>query len=74
VANAFVIALATRKSSVVLRVLAWGLFVFEALLVLSARTHYTIDVLGGIFVAYAIHRVSLDVAARLGRTRAEDLS
>jgi hypothetical protein len=61
-ANAFVIALATRKSSVVLRVLAWGLFVFEALLVLSARTHYTIDVLGGIFVAYSVHRISLDLA------------
>jgi hypothetical protein len=62
VANAFVIALATRESSLVLRVLAWGLVVFEALLVLSARTHYTIDVLGGIFVAYTIHRISLDLA------------
>jgi hypothetical protein len=62
VANAFVIALATRESFLVLRVLAWGLFVFEVLLVLSARTHYTIDVLGGIFVAYSIHRISLDLA------------
>jgi hypothetical protein len=62
VANAFVIALATRESFLVLRFLAWGLFVFEVLLVLSARTHYTIDVLGGIFVAYSVHRVSLDLA------------
>jgi hypothetical protein len=62
VANASVIAFATRESFLVLRVLAWGLFVFEVLLVLSARTHYTIDVLGGIFVAYSIHRISLDLA------------
>jgi hypothetical protein len=33
--------------------------------VLSARTHYTIDILGGMFVAYTIHRVSLDVSAAL---------
>jgi hypothetical protein len=61
VANAFVIALATRESSLILRVLAWGLVVFEVLLVLSARTHYTIDVLGGMFVAYSVHRISLDL-------------
>ena len=61
VANAFIIALATRESFVILRVLAWGLVMFEVLLVLSARTHYTIDVLGGIFVAYSVHRISLDL-------------
>lgn len=39
VANASVIALATRESFLVLRVLAWGLFVFEVLLVcLRGRT------------------------------------
>jgi PAP2 superfamily protein len=62
VANAFVIALATRKSSPILKMLAWSMFVFEILLVLSARTHYTIDILGGIFVAYSVHRLSLDLA------------
>ena len=46
----------------------------EILLVLAVRTHYTIDVLGGIFVAYAIHRVSLDVAGRLRGTRGQDLA
>ncbi len=61
VANAFVIALATRRSSLILKMLAWSLFMFEMLLVLSARTHYTIDVLGGMFVAYTVHRLSLDL-------------
>src|SRR5207249_5984705 len=61
VANAFVIALATRRSPALLRIAAWSLFAFEVLLVLSARTHYTIDVLGGIFVAYSVHRISLDL-------------
>jgi PAP2 superfamily protein len=65
VANALVIALATRESPRPLKILAWSLFVFEALLVLSARTHYTIDVLGGMFVAYSVHRLSLDVERRL---------
>ena len=62
VANAFIIALAARRSSRPLKLLAWSLFAFEVLLVLSARTHYTIDVLGGMFVAYSVHRVSLDLA------------
>jgi hypothetical protein len=68
-ANATLIALAAagRRSWVV--VLAWAHVAFQILLVLAVRTHYTIDVLGGIFVAYAIHRVSLDLAARLGRRR-----
>ena len=65
VANAFVIALATRESSRSVKLAAWGLFVFEILLVLSARTHYTIDILGGLFVAYSVHRISLDVEQRL---------
>jgi len=53
---AFVIALATRESSLTLKMLAWSLFVFETLLVLSARTHYTIDILGGITELIRLHQ------------------
>jgi len=67
-ANAVLIALATAGSRPLLKGLAWGNVAFEILLVLSTRTHYTIDVLGGIFVAYTIHRVSLDVTASLARS------
>ena len=64
VANAFVIALATAGSRPLLKALAWSLFAFEILLVLSARTHYTIDVIGALFVGYSIHRLSLDLVDR----------
>lgn len=67
-ANAVLIALATTGRRPWIKGLAWGTVAFEILLVLSTRTHYTIDVLGGIFVAYTIHRVSLDVAAGLARS------
>ena len=66
-ANAVLIALAAGGSRAWIRWLAWSFVAFEILLVISTRTHYTIDVLGGIFVAYTIHRVSLDVAAALNR-------
>ncbi len=73
VANAFVIALATRQSSPLVKIVAWTLFVFEILLVLSARTHYTIDILGGMFVAYTVHRLSLDLKSLLqSRTMTTD--
>ena len=67
-ANAVLIALAAGGCRPWLRGLAWGNVAFEILLVLSTRTHYTIDVVGGIFVAYTIHRVSLDVSAALARS------
>jgi PAP2 superfamily C-terminal len=67
VANAFIIALATKKKPSWIRVVAWVFVLFQILLVLSARTHYTIDVLGGLFVAYSIHRVSIDITAVLNR-------
>jgi hypothetical protein len=67
VANAFIIALATGRSAVWLRVVTWSFLVFQILLVLSARTHYTIDIIGGIFIAYVFHRVSLDLVARWRR-------
>jgi hypothetical protein len=67
VANAFVIALATKKSPRWIKVVAWAFVSFQILLVLSARTHYTIDVLGGLFVGYTIHRISLDVTTALSR-------
>lgn len=60
VANAFVIALAARGAHPALRAVAWAGVVFETLLVLSTRTHYSIDVIGGLFVAYTAHRLSLD--------------
>jgi len=66
-ANAVLIALATGGGRSWIKGLAWANVAFQILLVLSTRTHYTIDVLGGIFVAYSIHRVSLDVAAVLNR-------
>jgi len=69
-ANAVLIALATAGSRPWLKGLAWGNVFFEILIVLSTRTHYTIDVVGGIFVAYTIHRVSLDVAASVARSSA----
>jgi hypothetical protein len=67
VANAFVIALATEESPRWIKVVAWAFVSFQILLVLSARTHCTIDVLGGLFVGYTIHRISLDVTAALNR-------
>ncbi len=67
VANAFVIALATSGSRRWIKVVAWAFVPFQILLVLSARTHYTIDVLGGLFVGYTIHRISLDVTPTLNR-------
>jgi hypothetical protein len=63
-ANAVLIALAAQPMRLWIRWLAWSLAAFEILLVLSTRTHYTIDVLGGVFVAYVIHRISLDIAAK----------
>ena len=70
VANAVVIALAARERRPWIRVVAWGLVPFEILLVLSTRVHYTIDVIGAIFVAYTVHRVSLDIETSLNRSRA----
>ncbi len=67
VANAFIIALGARGQALALRVVVWALVAFEILLVLSARTHYAIDVLGGLFVAYCVHRVSLDIEMRRRR-------
>jgi len=63
-ANAALIALATGDSRACIQWLAWSLVAFEMLLVLSTRTHCTLDVLGGIFVAYTLHRLSLDVGAK----------
>ncbi len=58
-ANAVLIALATGGQSTWIRVLAWANVAFQILLVLSMRAHYTIDILGGILVAYALHTLSL---------------
>jgi PAP2 superfamily protein len=63
VANAFVIALATRGARRWVRAIAWGGVAFETLLVLSTRTHYSIDVIGALFIGYTTHRVSLDLLA-----------
>lgn len=65
VANAFVLALATDRSRLWVRIVAWLFVLFEVLLVLSARTHYTIDVIGGMFVAYTVHRLSLQWKGKL---------
>jgi hypothetical protein len=74
VANAFVIALATRGRSRLVRAIAWAGVPFESVLVLTTRTHYSIDVIGGLFVGYTAHRLSLDWftdAAPAERARAE---
>jgi hypothetical protein len=65
-ANAFVIALATRGLARWVRVVAWSGLAFEILHVLAARAHYTIDVIGGLFVGYAVHRLSLDLLPASG--------
>ncbi len=65
-------ALVAKGSRLWIKVVAWAFVPFQILLVLSARTHYTIDVLGGLFVAYATHRVSLDVATVLNRSSSGD--
>jgi hypothetical protein len=64
VANAFVVALATRGGPRWARAIAWSGVPFETLLVLTTRTHYSIDVIGGLFVGYTAHRISLDLCAR----------
>ena len=66
VANAFVVALATRGAPRWMRAIAWAGVPFETLLVLATRTHYSIDVIGGLFVGYTTHRVSLDLCASRG--------
>jgi PAP2 superfamily protein len=66
-ANAVLIALATVRSRPWIRGLAWGNVALQILLVLATRTHYTIDILGGIFVAYSIHKASFDVVSALDR-------
>lgn len=59
VANAFIIALATRGRDWRLQSVGWLYLVFQIWLVLATRVHYTIDVVGGLFVAYTFHIVSL---------------
>ncbi len=44
-----------------LKVICIAFAVFEAWLVLACRTHYSIDILGGIAVAYCAHRISVDL-------------
>ena len=69
-ANAVLIALATAGSRRWVRALAWVNVPFQILLVLSARTHYTIDVLGAVFVAVTVDRVSHNVRSALAGTPA----
>jgi hypothetical protein len=66
-ANAVLIALAAGGRSKWIKGLAWANVAFQILLVLSMRAHYTIDILGGIFVAYSLHKLSLDAAEWLDR-------
>jgi PAP2 superfamily C-terminal len=66
-ANAVLIALATDGQRAWIKGLAWANVAFQILLVLSTRTHYTIDILGGIFVAYSLHKVSQGAVELLDR-------
>ncbi len=56
VAYVTLIALVAGGCALWLRVLAWLLVVLIILLVLSTRTHYSIDVAGAIFVGYSIYK------------------
>ncbi len=64
VANAFILALAARGRKTWLEAVAWVYLGFQVWLVLATRVHYTIDVVGGLFVAYVFHVVSLRLEAR----------
>jgi hypothetical protein len=58
-------ALAAGGRAVWVRVCAWAYLAFIVFLVLSARAHYSIDVIGAFFVSYAMYRL----AGRLLATR-----
>lgn len=60
VGNAMIIALATRGARRSVQALAWGGVVFQAVVVLGTRVHYSIDIIGAVFVAYAVHKATLD--------------
>lgn len=60
-ASAVIIALATGGRALWLRCLAWAFVVFQLWLATVMQTHYTIDLIGAFFVAYTVHRISLDV-------------
>lgn len=72
VANAFIIALATRGRDWWLQAITWTYLAFQVWLVLATRVHYTIDVVGGLFVAYTFHVVSLQMQETI-RARRERL-
>jgi hypothetical protein len=66
-ANAVLIALSTGGRRAWIKGLAWAHVAFQILLVLSMRAHYTIDILGGIFVAYSLHTLSQGAVDVLNR-------
>jgi hypothetical protein len=66
-ANAVLIALSTAGRRAWIKGLAWANVPFQILLVLSMRAHYTIDILGGIFVAYSLHKLSQGAVEVLNR-------
>lgn len=65
VANAFIIALASRGLDARISAIAWLYLAFQVWLVLATRVHYTIDIIGGLFVAYTFHVISLRVETSL---------
>jgi hypothetical protein len=56
-------------AALLVRSVAWALFVFEVCGWFSRLERYTIDVIGGIFVAYSFHLITLDMESRLNAHR-----
>jgi len=57
VAYAFLLALSSRQQARWLQLLSWLYVLLIILLVLSTRTHYSIDIIGAFFVAYTVREV-----------------
>ena len=57
VTYAILFAIAVSHQKLWIKIFAWIYVVLIVLLVLSARTHYTIDVIGSFFVAYTLYDI-----------------
>lgn len=55
VGSAFLVVLYTQRRAWWIQLLAYCYLFFMAWMVLATRTHYSIDVIGGLFVTYAIY-------------------
>ena len=58
VASATIFLFYLRGLPIFLKTLAWAFFVFQVWLVLACRVHYTVDVIGALFVTYTIQSLT----------------